>query len=56
MAKGEAIAFDSFEPHMTGANTTRTPRLAMKIAYAEGKENTQKTRYLMRTDALESCF
>ena len=50
MAKGEAIAFDSFEPHMTGPNITRTPRLAMKIAYSEGKE---KTKYLMRTDALE---
>ena len=50
MAKGEAIAFDSFEPHMTGPNITRTPRLAMKIAYGEGKE---KAKYLARTDALE---
>ena len=50
MAKGEAIAFDSFEPHMSGPNITTTPRLAMKIAYAEGKE---KTQYLTRTDALE---
>ena len=50
MAKGEAIAFDSFEPHMSGPNITPTPRLAMKIAYAEGKE---KTQYLTRTDALE---
>ena len=50
MARGEAIAFDSFEPHMSGPNTTPTPRLAMKIAYAEGKE---KTKYLTRTDTLE---
>ena len=50
MAKGEAIAFDSFEPHMSGPNITPTPRLAMKIAYAEGKE---KTQYLARTDTLE---
>jgi len=50
MAKGEAIAFDSFEPHMSGPNTTPTPRPAMKIAYAEGRD---KTQYLMRTDLLE---
>lgn len=50
MARGEAIAFDSFEPHMSGPNITPTPRLAMKIAYAEGRE---KTKYLTRTDALE---
>ena len=50
MAKGEAVAFDSFEPHMSGPNVTPDPRLAMKIAYAEGKE---KTRYLTRTDTLE---
>ena len=50
MARGEAIAFDSFEPHMSGPNITPTPRLATKIAYAEGRE---KTKYLTRTDALE---
>ena len=50
MARGEAIAFDSFEPHMSGPNITPTPRMAMKIAYAEGRE---KTKYLSRTDALE---
>ena len=49
LAKGEAIAFDSFEPHMSAPNTTPTPRLAMKIAYAEGKE---KTHYLTQVDAL----
>ena len=49
MAKGEAVAFDSFEPHMSRPNTSATPRLAMKIAYAEGKD---KTHYLTRTDAL----
>ena len=53
MAKGEAVAFDSFEPHMSGPNATPTPRLAMKIAYAEGKD---KTRYLTRTDTLERSF
>ena len=51
MAKGEAVAFDSFEPHMSGPNITATPRLAMKIAYAEGAE---KTHYLAQTDALEA--
>ncbi|MYF27386.1 MAG: phytanoyl-CoA dioxygenase family protein [Gammaproteobacteria bacterium] len=50
MAKGEAVAFDSFEPHMSGPNITASPRLAMKIAYAEG---TGKTLYLARTDAPE---
>ena len=53
MARGEAIAFDSFEPHMSGPNITPTPRLAMKIAYAEGRE---KTKYLTRTDALACGF
>ena len=55
LARGEAAAFDSYEPHMTGPNITSTPRLAMKIAYAEGNENTQKHPYLALTDALESC-
>lgn len=50
MARGEAIAFDSFEPHMSGPNITPSPRLAMKVAYAEGRE---KAKYLTRTDALE---
>ena len=50
LQKGESVAFDSFEPHMSGPNTTPNPRLAMKIAYAEGRE---KTRYLTRTDTLE---
>ena len=50
LSKGEAIAFDSFEPHMSGPNTTPSPRLAMKIAYAEGRD---KARYLARTDALD---
>ena len=50
MAKGEAIAFDSFEPHMSGPNTTAAPRLAMKIAYGEGRE---KTKYLARVEALD---
>lgn len=50
LSRGEAIAFDSFEPHMSGPNTTPSPRLAMKIAYAEGRN---KARYLARTDALD---
>jgi len=37
LKKGEAIAFDSFEPHMLGKNIHRSPRLAMKITYCEGK-------------------
>lgn len=49
LARGEAVAFDSFEPHMSGPNMTSTPRLAMKIAYAEGRE---KTHYLTRTETL----
>ena len=36
LGKGEAVAFDSYEPHMSGPNLTKTPRLAMKIAYADG--------------------
>ena len=50
MSKGEVVAFDSFEPHMSGPNSAPNPRLAMKIAYAEGR---QRTHYLTRTDALE---
>ena len=50
MAKGEAVAFDSFEPHMSGPNVTPTPRLAMKVAYAEGRE---RAGYLTRVDTLE---
>ena len=49
---GEALAFDSFEPHMTGPNQDATPRLAMKIAYCEGSN---KARYLISTDELEGC-
>ena len=50
MSRGEAVAFDSFEPHMPGPNNSPAPRLAMKIAYAEGR---QRTQYLTRADALE---
>ncbi|MGI9235440.1 MAG: phytanoyl-CoA dioxygenase family protein [Woeseiaceae bacterium] len=55
MEKGEAIAFDSFEPHKSSANTTDAPRLAMKIAYAEGQGMTP-THYLTRVDELEQKF
>tara|TARA_E500000331_G_scaffold329177_1_gene349512 strand:+ start:1943 stop:2650 length:708 start_codon:yes stop_codon:yes gene_type:complete len=51
LAKGEALAFDSFEAHTTGPNQTATPRLAMKIAYSDGVD---KDRYLIRTDELEN--
>lgn len=51
LAKGEAVAFDSFEPHTTGPNVITTPRLAMKIAYSDGQE---KSRFLIRTDELET--
>lgn len=40
MAAGEAVAFDSFEPHMAAPNTSASPRLAMKIAYSEGAGKT----------------
>ena len=50
LCKGEAVAFDSYEPHMSGPNLTNTPRLAMKIAYAEG---VHKDRYLTRIETLE---
>lgn len=55
MEKGDAILFDSFEPHMSSANTSESPRLAMKIAYAEG-EGMTPTHYLTRLDELESKF
>ena len=51
LAKGEALAFDSFEAHTTGPNQTSTPRLAMKIAYSDGAD---KDYYLIRTDELEN--
>ena len=51
LAKGEALAFDSFEAHTTGPNQTSTPRLAMKIAYSDGVD---KDHYLIRTDELEN--
>ena len=51
LAKGESVAFDSHEPHMSGPNLTETPRLAMKVAYAEGEH---KARCLIRTRTLES--
>ena len=53
LAKGEALAFDSFEPHTTGPNETSTPRLAMKIAYSDGLD---KDRYLIQTEELENYF
>ena len=51
LAKGEALAFDSFEAHTTGPNQTSTPRLAMKISYSDGAD---KDYYLIRTDELEN--
>ena len=45
LKKGEAIAFDSFEPHMSGKNIQSSPRLAMKIAYCEGKK---RSKYLIK--------
>lgn len=53
MAKGTAIAFDSFEPHMSSANTTSTARLAMKIAYADGAG---REHYQTRIDELENSY
>lgn len=51
MAKGDAIVFDSFEPHMSSANNSDKPRLGMKIAYGEG---TGRQYYMMSVDELES--
>lgn len=53
MEKGDAILFDGLEPHMSGANSSESPRLAMKIAYAEGQG---KTHHLIRVDELENKF
>ncbi len=51
MEAGEAVAFDSFEPHMAAPNATGSPRLAMKIAYSEGAD---KNYPMCSTDELES--
>lgn len=53
MDKGDALLFDSFEPHMSSANSTESPRLAMKIAYAEGQGS---KHFLRRVDELEKSF
>lgn len=50
LKKGEAIAFDSFEPHMSGRNIQSSPRLAMKITYCEGQK---RTKYLIKVGQLE---
>jgi hypothetical protein len=50
LKKGEAIAFDSFEPHMSGKNIHSSPRLAMKITYCEGKK---RTKYLIKIGQLK---
>ncbi len=51
LKKGECVAFDSFEPHMSTENQTVAPRLAMKIAYCEGGG---KARNLILVDKLEA--
>ena len=51
LARGEAVAFDSFEPHMSGPNVTSAPRLAMKIAYSE---RAAKTHFIARTEVLDA--
>jgi ectoine hydroxylase-related dioxygenase (phytanoyl-CoA dioxygenase family) len=38
LRKGEGLVFDSFEPHMSGANQTEAPRLVIKLAYAEAQQ------------------
>lgn len=53
LKKGESVAFDSFEPHMSAPNMTNTPRRAMKIAYADFRQRTDNSPYLIRTDVLE---
>ena len=37
LAKGQGLAFDSFEPHMSGANQTDEPRPVIKLACAEAQ-------------------
>lgn len=50
LKKGQAIAFDSFEPHKSGSNFSKHSRLAMKIAYADGANSKQ---WLIANNVLE---
>jgi hypothetical protein len=54
LKRGESVAFDSYEPHMAATNTTNTPRLAMKVAYADGAATNRTHRYMMQTSILEN--
>mgnify|MGYP001458855833 CR=1 FL=1 len=54
LQRGEAVAFDSYEPHMTEKNTSETPRLAMKIAYADGGQKTDNKTFLIKVRKLEN--
>ena len=49
LKKGQAIAFDSFEPHKSGSNFSKHCRLALKIAYAEG---TNRKHWLIANNVL----
>ena len=51
LKKGQAIAFDSFEPHKSGSNFSKHSRLAMKIAYADGANC---SHYLIANKVLEN--
>jgi ectoine hydroxylase-related dioxygenase (phytanoyl-CoA dioxygenase family) len=53
LRKGQGLAFDSFEPHMSGANQTDTPRLVIKLAYAEA-QNRKPPGILISLDDLEA--
>ena len=50
LKKAKAIAFDSFEPHMSGKNIHSSPRLAMETTYCEGKK---RTKYLIKIGQLK---
>ena len=53
LKKGQAIAFDSFEPHKSGSNFSKHSRLAMKIAYADGANSKQ---WLIANNVLEGLI
>lgn len=42
---GDAIFFDSFVPHASGPNQTRSPRRILYVTYAMAKHGDQRARY-----------
>tara|TARA_E500000331_G_scaffold352044_1_gene399842 strand:+ start:277 stop:990 length:714 start_codon:yes stop_codon:yes gene_type:complete len=53
LSKGQGLAFDCFEPHMSGANQTDSPRFVIKLAYAEAK-NRRSPNILISLEELET--